>query len=317
MFWQFLCEQVISQENTQRTREIQQARMLESRAHTLAPRVPAGSVEEGRAPTAGGLSHRTSLLELLPPEAVAMPSQTAEFMEEGSEKTGAGVKFATKEAVSFSKGFPMEASDMAAVDRSSSHFESKVSMPPVPLSSEMMSLDSGSFSCENPALDNLFRVFLVFQEMRSRGVRPDLRAYNALVNTCADVGEFERALGVVRQMVDDDHGGGLQPDVVTYTCLIKAAARANPPRVEEAEEVRKRRGRKSSTGEILRSPTNAISRALVSREVSLGSALFRSPLLVEFRLQVPVRRNPFSFCPPILLSFNCMLVCAYLPCPLS
>lgn len=37
----------------------------------------------------------------------------------------------------------------------------------------------------NPALDNLFRVFLVFQEMRSRGVRPDLRAYNALVNTCA------------------------------------------------------------------------------------------------------------------------------------
>ncbi|CAN0433824.1 unnamed protein product, partial [Ectocarpus sp. 8 AP-2014] len=85
--------------------------------------------------------------------------------------------------------------------------------------------------------DNLFRVFLVFQEMRSRGVRPDLRAYNALVNTCADLGEFDRALGVVRLMVDDGEGGGLQPDAVTYTSLIKAAARAVPPRVEEAEEV--------------------------------------------------------------------------------
>lgn len=94
----------------------------------------------------------------------------------------------------------------------------------------------------NPALDNLFRVFLVFQEMRGRGVRPDLRAYNALVNTCADLGEFDRALGVVRLMVDDEEGGGLQPDAVTYTSLIKAAARASPPRVEEAEEVGACRG---------------------------------------------------------------------------
>lgn len=91
---------------------------------------------------------------------------------------------------------------------------------------------------ENPALDNLFRVFLVFQEMRSRGVRPDLRAYNALVNACAEVGELDRALEVVSQMADEDQGGGLQPDAVTYTSLIKAAARATPPKVEEAEEVR-------------------------------------------------------------------------------
>lgn len=52
-----------------------------------------------------------------------------------------------------------------------------------------------------------------------------------------DLGEFDRALGVVRLMVDDGEGGGLQPDAVTYTSLIKAAARAVPPRVEEAEEV--------------------------------------------------------------------------------
>lgn len=147
----------------------------------------------------------------------------------GNKKTSVGVKNVIGEADSFSTGFPMEAS----------------------VSPEIMPLDSASFSCENPALDNLFRVFLVFQEMKSRGVKPDLRAYNALVNTCADLGEFERAVGVVRQMVDDDHGGGLQPDVVTYTSLIKAAARANPPRVEEAEEVRKRRGRKISTGGML------------------------------------------------------------------
>ena len=106
------------------------------------------------------------------------------------------------------------------------------SSPPVAAASA-----SASETNANPALDNLFRVFLVFQEMRSRGVRPDLRAYNALVNTCADLGEFDRALGVVRLMVDDEEGGGLQPDAVTYTSLIKAAARASPPRVEEAEEV--------------------------------------------------------------------------------
>lgn len=112
------------------------------------------------------------------------------------------------------------------------------SSPPPPPSSPLFSPNMAPLlSSENPALDNLFRVFLVFQEMRSRGVRPDLRAYNALVNTCADLGEFDRALGVVRQMVDDDHGGGLQPDAVTYTSLIKAAARATPPRVKEAEEV--------------------------------------------------------------------------------
>ncbi|CAN0384442.1 unnamed protein product [Discosporangium mesarthrocarpum] len=89
--------------------------------------------------------------------------------------------------------------------------------------------------------------------MQSRGIVPDLRAYNALVNVCADVGEFDQALAVVSRMVNGGvmggggrgavgavagpGGVGIEPDAVTYTSLIKAAAKADPPRVKEAEEV--------------------------------------------------------------------------------
>lgn len=170
-------------------------------------------------------------------------------VENGSADTGGGLPSAAAPAAGV--GADVANDDNAAFDgpafvevavaaRSST---SETEGPPLPSSSlpeAHTDLLPGvaSSSMENPAQDNLFRVFLVFQEMRSRGVKPDLRAYNALVNTCADLGEFDRALGVVRQMVDEDHGGGLQPDSVTYTSLIKAAARAHPPRVDEAEEVR-------------------------------------------------------------------------------
>lgn len=71
-----------------------------------------------------------------------------------------------------------------------SGYASSADPPPAGSSSSASSASStekptSSTENPNPALDNLFRVFLVFQEMRSRGVRPDLRAYNALVNTCA------------------------------------------------------------------------------------------------------------------------------------
>jgi pentatricopeptide repeat protein len=56
-------------------------------------------------------------------------------------------------------------------------------------------------------------------------------AYNALINSCAAVGDVDRAMRVLGQMYDD----GLLPDAITYTSLIKTAAAAN--NADIAEEV--------------------------------------------------------------------------------
>jgi pentatricopeptide repeat protein len=56
-------------------------------------------------------------------------------------------------------------------------------------------------------------------------------AYNALINSCAAVGDVDRAMRVLGQMYDD----GLLPDAITYTSLIKTAAAAND--ADKAEEV--------------------------------------------------------------------------------
>ncbi|KAG5182348.1 hypothetical protein JKP88DRAFT_268779 [Tribonema minus] len=85
----------------------------------------------------------------------------------------------------------------------------------------------------DPAADNLFRVFLVFGEMKSQGVQPDRPAYNALINSCAAVGDLERAMAVLRQMYEDEHC--LPPDAITFTSLIKTAAAAH--NADAAEEI--------------------------------------------------------------------------------
>ena len=48
--------------------------------------------------------------------------------------------------------------------------------------------------------DELFRLYLVFQEMRTSGVQADAAVYNTLINACAGVGDLEKALETVQAM---------------------------------------------------------------------------------------------------------------------
>jgi pentatricopeptide repeat protein len=66
--------------------------------------------------------------------------------------------------------------------------------------------------------DELFRLYLVFQEMRIVGAVADVAAYNTLINACAGAGDVERAKETMEAMQNE----GIVPDVITYTSLIKA-----------------------------------------------------------------------------------------------
>lgn len=66
--------------------------------------------------------------------------------------------------------------------------------------------------------DELFRLFLVFQEMRVSGVNIDAATYNTLINACAAAGNLDKAIETVRAMQEE----GVLPNVITYTSLIKA-----------------------------------------------------------------------------------------------
>lgn len=66
--------------------------------------------------------------------------------------------------------------------------------------------------------DELFRLYLVFQEMRASGIKPDTGVFNTLINACAVAGDIEKALETVQVMQSE----GISPDVITYTSLIKA-----------------------------------------------------------------------------------------------
>ncbi|CBN77833.1 conserved unknown protein [Ectocarpus siliculosus] len=264
----------ISEENTLRTRALQRTRMLETRRSppsSSAVRRPAEGSSVAAAASAPGAPAQSSPLPSTAPGTTSGGAST--LPRDGVDDRGKSLDVradavgTTKVVAGGGKGpaaaatrahAKEEPSVIAAWSSSSSgrgtagpatkaggvggyassgRSEASLRGPTADPTESSRAPSSTSSDNANPALDNLFRVFLVFQEMRSRGVRPDLRAYNALVNTCADLGEFDRALGVVRLMVDDGEGGGLQPDAVTYTSLIKAAARAVPPRVEEAEEI--------------------------------------------------------------------------------
>lgn len=48
--------------------------------------------------------------------------------------------------------------------------------------------------------DELFRLYLVVQEMRKSGVQADTAVYNTLINACAGVGDLEKALETVQAM---------------------------------------------------------------------------------------------------------------------
>lgn len=80
----------------------------------------------------------------------------------------------------------------------------------------------------------LFRLYLVFQEMRASGVQPDTAAYNTLINACASGGDIERALEAVKAMQSE----GVKLDAITYTSLIKACGiNGGPGTIALAEEL--------------------------------------------------------------------------------
>jgi pentatricopeptide repeat protein len=80
----------------------------------------------------------------------------------------------------------------------------------------------------------LFRLYLIFQEMKINGVEPDAAVYNTLINACAGAGDLEKALETVSAMQTE----GISPNVITYTSLIKACGiNGGAGAVQLAEEV--------------------------------------------------------------------------------
>lgn len=69
----------------------------------------------------------------------------------------------------------------------------------------------------------LFRVSLVFQEMKAAGVQPDLASFNALLRSCANAGDVERAAEVLDQIRST---GELEPNDKTWKEIIRAAGKA-------------------------------------------------------------------------------------------
>ena len=69
----------------------------------------------------------------------------------------------------------------------------------------------------------LFKVSLVFQEMEAVGVEPDLGCYNALLKSCANAGNVDRAVEVLNQIVDTED---LEPNDTTWREMIRAAGKA-------------------------------------------------------------------------------------------
>jgi pentatricopeptide repeat protein len=71
--------------------------------------------------------------------------------------------------------------------------------------------------------NELLKVFLVFQEMKTVGAHPDLACYNALLKTCAIAGDVERAQEVLRQIQDD---GDIDPNDTTWRHMMIAAGKS-------------------------------------------------------------------------------------------
>ena len=83
--------------------------------------------------------------------------------------------------------------------------------------------------------DDLFRLYLVFQEMRYNSrIQIDAPVYNTLIDACAGAGDVERALETLLAMRE----AGVSPTVITYTSLIKACEiHGGSDMIELAEEL--------------------------------------------------------------------------------
>jgi len=72
--------------------------------------------------------------------------------------------------------------------------------------------------------NELYRVSLVFQEMKAAGVKPDLACYNALLKSCASAGDVDRASEILEQI---RNSGDMAPNDKTWREMIRAAGKAN------------------------------------------------------------------------------------------
>ncbi|CAM9722623.1 unnamed protein product, partial [Ectocarpus sp. 12 AP-2014] len=205
----------ISEENTLRTRALQRTRMLETRRSppsSSAVRRPAEDSSVAIAATAPGAPAQSSPLPSTAPGTPGGGASSVPRDEVADCGKSLGVRAnaagTTKVVAGGGKGpaatatrahSKEERSVIAAWSSSSSgrgtagpvtkaggvegyassgRSEASLGGPTADPTKSSRAPSSTSSDTANPALDNLFRVFLVFQEMRSRGVRPDLRAYN-------------------------------------------------------------------------------------------------------------------------------------------
>jgi pentatricopeptide repeat protein len=70
---------------------------------------------------------------------------------------------------------------------------------------------------------DIFKVFLVFQEMKAAGASPDLACYNALLKTCAIAGDVQRAEAVLQQLLAEED---LEPNDKSFRDTMRAASKA-------------------------------------------------------------------------------------------
>jgi len=78
--------------------------------------------------------------------------------------------------------------------------------------------------------DVLFQVFLVFQEMRSVGAKPDLACYNSLLKACILSGDTDKTKDVIRRMAADD----IEPNSNTLRSTLKAARKSKRSDIADA-----------------------------------------------------------------------------------
>jgi len=70
----------------------------------------------------------------------------------------------------------------------------------------------------------LYQVSLVFQEMKAAGVEPDLACYNAMLKSCANVGDVQRASEILESIRSSKD---MEPNDKTWRHIIQAAGKAN------------------------------------------------------------------------------------------
>jgi pentatricopeptide repeat protein len=103
-------------------------------------------------------------------------------------------------------------------------------------------LKTGRSPAQDSKSHQLLKVFLVFQEMKTAGVKIDAPCYNALLRACAQAGDVQRAQEVIRTMQRDE----VDPNDTSWRLLLRSALSSdayndNPEnqgsRVQMAEDI--------------------------------------------------------------------------------